>query len=132
DKYASVGVHKYSVWPGESALQGITIRPITAFSCPRDQLNRSFMNVDHPDAVTFRVGEVNITARRDADPFGTLKRCQLGRPAIAAEALFSRAGHVVDSAGHVPLLGGARAGFRIHLVDRVAFAQREPHPAVLV
>src|SRR6266516_291925 len=96
DENGSVSVHEDSVRPRQSALQRIAFRAVAAFASASHQFNGSFANVDHADAVTLGIGEIDLTIRRDADSFGSGESRLLFRTAVAREPFLSGAGNMMD------------------------------------
>ena len=57
---------KYTVGSGHAARFRVTFRAITAVACSSDEFQRLAADVDHSNAVTFRIREVNVPIRPDA------------------------------------------------------------------
>src|SRR5207247_9614845 len=121
DENGSVRVPADSVRPRQSALQRIAVRAVAAFASARYQFNGSLANVDHADAVTFGIGEIDLPIRRDADSLRSGQSRLLCRTAVAREPFLTGAGNVMD-----------RACLQVEPVNRVPFTQRQPHISGLV
>src|SRR5881396_3046812 len=99
DENGSVRVHKDAMRSRQSAFQRIAFRAVATFAGARNHFNGSLANVDHADAVTFGICEINLPSRRDADSLGSGESRLFCRTAITREPFLSSAGGVMDRAG---------------------------------
>src|SRR6266516_4384133 len=121
DENGSVRVHEDSVRPRQSAFQRIAFRAVAAFAITRHQFNGSLANVDHADAVTFGIGEIDLPIRRDADSLRSGESRLLCGTAVARETFLSRASNVMDHASRP-----------VEPVNCVPLTQGKPHISILV
>src|SRR2546427_3710370 len=98
DENGSVRIHEDSMRSRQTALQRIEFRAVAAFASARHQFNGSLANVDHTDAVTFRIGEIDFPIWRDADSLGSGESRLLCRNAVARKPFLSCADDVMDRA----------------------------------
>lgn len=86
DEDSAIAINKDSVRTRQLALQRLAVRPVSALSRAHDKFNRSLFPINHADAVTFGVREINVPIRRDADALRAGQRRPFRRSAIAGVA----------------------------------------------
>src|SRR5262245_20314360 len=121
DENRTVAVNKDAVRTRHLTGQRIAVRSVSLGAGSRDQFNRLFANVNHPDLMAFGVGQIDIAVRRGTQTFRAGERGQLGRAAFASESFLPSSRDVMD-----------RSRFHIQPINGVAFAQREPHVSATV
>src|SRR5262245_51130507 len=121
DENRTVAVNKDAVRTRHLTRQRIAIRSVSFGAGSRDQFNRIFSNVNHPDRMAFGVGQIDVAVWRDAQTFRAGQRGELSRAAGSGESLLSSSRNVMN-----------RSRLHIQPINGVAFAQREPHISAAV
>src|SRR5262249_8036563 len=121
DENRTVAVNKDAVRTRHLTRQRIAVRSVSFGAGSRDQFNRIFANVNHPDRMSFSVGQIDVAVRRDAQPFRAGQRGELSRAAVPSESLLSSSRDVMN-----------RSRLHIQPINGVAFAQSEPHISATV
>lgn len=116
-----IDIDKDAVESGQTALERIAIRAVPFLSRAGHELDLTGLDIDHPNAVAFRVGQPGISIFVQGNPLGAFELRQLGRPAMAAKAALARSGDVLDD-----------AALHVELKDLISLARGEPQISLFV
>src|SRR5215469_2213983 len=105
---------KDAVWAGEPAIARGAVRTIATLTRTGNSGDLTRLQINAPDDMVFRIGEIEAVVRRPCNAFRTREPRRLCWTSITGIAGLASARHMIDSSGR-----------RIEAVHRVTLAQHQ-------